>query len=106
MHLVMSQAWTLDDGPSADAYVAASAAMEQWLRTCHGFVRRELVRGLEDRTHFINLRWWQSVDDYLAITTLPEYQELLAGLAEPLDLAKYEEHGYPREFLEVVLPVG
>lgn len=106
MQLVMSQAWTKDAGASADAYVAASAAMDAFLAAQPGFVRRELVRGVEDPTHFVNLRWWASVDDYLAMTRLPEYPGLIEGLAAHLDLGKYEEHGYPREFLDVVLAGG
>lgn len=102
MQLVVSQAWTKDDGPAADAYIATSAAFHDWLARCDGFVRRELVRGVEDRTHFTNLRWWRAVDDYLAITDDPEYQAHLAELAQHLDLARYEEHGYPREFMDVV----
>lgn len=103
MQLVMSQAWTLDAEGAADGYVAASAAMNDFLAEQPGFVRRELVRGVEDRTHFINLRWFESIDDYLAITQLPEYPGLITGLSEHLDLKKYEELGYPREFLDVVL---
>ncbi len=103
MQLVMSQAWTLDAGGSADGYIAASRAFDGWLAACEGFVRRELVRGVADRTHFVNLRWWDSIDDYLAITSRPDYQAHLAELASHLDLAKYEEHGYPREFLDVVV---
>ena len=102
MQLVVSQAWTKDADGHADGYIATSAAFHDWLAACEGFVRRELVRGVEDRTHFINLRWWESIDDYLAITELPEYQAHLRELASHLDLAKYEEHGYPREFLDVV----
>ncbi|MFT5223035.1 MAG: hypothetical protein ACI867_001345 [Glaciecola sp.] len=103
MQLVMSQGWTKDEGLSADAYVAASAAMQEFLEAQPGFIRRELVRGVEDRTHFINLRWFETVEHYLAITALPAYPDLLASLAEHLDLRKYEEFGYPREFLDVVL---
>ncbi len=103
MQLVMSQAWTKDAEAAADGYLAASADMDRFLQVQPGFVRRELVRGVEDRTHFINLRWFESVDDYLAMTRLPAYPGLIEGLAQWLDLARYEEHGYPREFLDVVI---
>lgn len=103
MQLVVSQAWTLDEAGAADGYIAASAAMSDFLAAQPGFVRRELVRGVEDRTHFLNLRWFETVEHYLAITKLPEYPGLIDSLAVHLDLGKYEEHGYPREFLDVVL---
>lgn len=103
MQLVMSQAWTKDAEGEADAYVAASRAFDAWLHQREGFLRRELVRGVEDRTHFVNLRWWRSIDDYLAITEREDYQAHLAELASHLDLDRYREHGYPREFLDVVV---
>lgn len=103
MQLVMSQAWTRDDAEAAQGYIAASAEMNAWLAQQDGFLRRELVRGIEDPTHFINLRWFVSIDHYLAITKLPEYPGLLESLAVHLDLEKYEQTGYPREFLDVVL---
>lgn len=99
MIAVVSQAWTLDDGAHADAYVALSAAFLPFHRDSPGFRGRRLIRGLEDRTHFTNLRFFDDLASYQAMTERPGYQEHLAKMA--VHLKPYTT--YPRELLEVVL---
>jgi hypothetical protein len=102
VQMVVSQAWTLDDGRHADAYIAKSRAMDAFLRGQPGFVSRMLVRGVDDRTHFTNLRVFTSIDDYLAMSRKPAYADLIASLSEHVDVARYVD-GYPREFTDVVI---
>jgi len=99
MIVVVSQAWTKDEGEHADGYIALSAAFLDFHRQEPGFRGRRLVRGVEDRTHFTNLRFFDSVESYTRMTEREGYQEHLAAMYE--HLKPYDS--YPREFMEVVL---
>ena len=99
MIAVVSQAWTLDDGPNADAYIRQSADFTAFLSTHPGFVGRRLLRGVEDRTHFTNMRFFRSIADYEDLIHWDGYRERILSLGE--HLKPYDS--YPREFMEVVL---
>src|SRR5690242_1611423 len=102
MILVVSQAWAKDADASADAYVEQSRTFLEFMKSHPGFRSRKLVRSLDDPTHFTNLRYFDSVDAYQAMTRHPDYAKYIAALSEHLDLAKYEGQ-VPREFMQVVL---
>jgi heme-degrading monooxygenase HmoA len=104
MIIVVSQAWTKDTEASAEGYVQASADFLSFMERHQGFRGRKLIRSLEDATHFTNLRWFDSVDDYTAMTEHPDYATQIAKLAEFLNLDRYTDS--PREFMEVVLDDG
>lgn len=102
MQMVVSQAWTKDAGAHADAYIAKSRDMDTFLAAQPGFIGRTLVRGVEDPTHFTNLRVWRSIADYEAMVQIPVYADLIAGLTEHIDMDRYDGT-YPREFMDVVI---
>jgi heme-degrading monooxygenase HmoA len=102
MYVVVSQAWSKDDGASADGYVAAYERFLEFHRAQPGFLGRRLIRGVEDRTHFTNLRFFESLDDYEAMTQREGYQDHLMAMYE--HLRPYD--AYPREFMEVVVSDG
>ena len=102
MIIVVSQAWTKDAGASADAYVEQSRVFLDFMKACPGFRARKLIRGVDDPTHFTNLRWFDDVAAYTAMTQHPDYQKQIAALTEHIDVSKYE--GRPaREFMQIVL---
>jgi heme-degrading monooxygenase HmoA len=99
MIVVVSQAWTLDEAEHAEAYVRLSAEFLEFLQQQPGFCGRKLLRGVEDRTHFTNLRFFASLQDYEALIQRPGYAERINALGA--HLKPYES--YPREFMEVIL---
>lgn len=102
MQIVVSQAWTIDADGHADAYIAKSEAMGAFLAAQPGFISRMLIRGVEDPTHFTNLRIYDAIASYEAMIQLPEYPGLIAGLTEHVDMSRYVD-GYAREYMDVVL---
>jgi heme-degrading monooxygenase HmoA len=99
MITVVSQAWSKDEGESADAYIAMSAAFLDFMKQHPGFIGRRLIRGVEDRTHFTNLRFFDSLQSYEELTKFEGYQDYMVAMYE--HLKPYDS--YPREFMEVVL---
>jgi|SRR6478735_495204 len=97
--VVVSQAWTKPGEEHAAAYVALSEEFGRFFRDHPGYRGRRLVRGVEDRTHFTHLRYFDSVASYEECTQHPEYQDHLVAMY--VHLQPYES--YPREYLEVVL---
>jgi hypothetical protein len=102
MIVVVSQAWTKDPEASARGYIEQSRAFLDFMRKHAGFHARKLIRGLDDPTHFTNLRWFDSVDAYQAMTEHADYQAQIRALSQHLDLSKYEGRS-AREFMHVVL---
>jgi hypothetical protein len=102
MIIVVSQAWTKDEHASADAYVEQSRIFLDFMKAARGFRGRKLIRSIEDKTHFTNLRWFDDVDAYQAMTQHPDYQKQISALSVHLDLAKYADRP-GREFMQVVL---
>ena len=99
MIAVVSQAWTLDETEHADAYIALSAEFLEFLQQQPGFRERRLLRGVEDRTHFTNLRFFDSLQAYEELIQRPGYGERIQALGA--HLKPYDT--YPREFMEVIL---
>lgn len=99
MIAVVSQAWTLDDGAHAEEYIRKSTDFTAFLAGHPGFVGRRLLRGVEDRTHFTNMRFFRSLSDYEELIHWDGYRERIMSLGE--HLKPYDS--YPREFMEVVL---
>lgn len=102
MVIVISHAWTKDEAAHADSYVEFSEGFAKFFDDHPGFIRRLLVRGQEDRTHFMNLRFFDKVDSYLECTKREgyvAYTELMYQHMKPYD-------SYPREFVDVVLDTG
>ena len=99
MIVVVSQAWTLDETEHADAYIRLSAEFLEFLQQQPGFRERRLLRGVEDRTHFTNLRFFDSLQAYEELILRPGYAERINALGA--HLKPYDS--YPREFMEVIL---
>jgi heme-degrading monooxygenase HmoA len=100
MQIVISHAWTWD-AEHADAYVAKSAAFNEFLESRPGFVSRTLIRDVADPCHLMNLRVWRSVADYEAIIGLSDYRAHIDDLSQHVDPARYEG-GYVRLYADVV----
>ena len=102
MILVVSQAWTKDGDDAeehAQGYISLNEEFGRFFRDHPGFRGRRLVRGVEDRTHFTHLRWFDSIESYEECTRHAEYvghTELMYEHLRPYD-------SYPREYLEVVI---
>ncbi len=97
--VVVSQAWTKPGEEHARAYIALSGEFGRMFRTHPGYRGRQLVRGVEDPTHFTHLRFFDEVASYEECTQHEDYQTHLVAMYE--HLRPYES--YPREYLEVVL---
>jgi quinol monooxygenase YgiN len=102
MIIVVSQAWAKDAAASADAYIEQSRVFSEFMKQHPGFRARTLVRSLDDPTHFTNLRWFDSVDAYDAMTRHPDYARQVDALSRYLDLSKYDGQN-TREFMQIVL---
>lgn len=105
MQVVVSQAWTLDAFDHARAYIAKSEAFAEFLSAQPGFVTRMLLRGVDDATHFTNVRVFESVAHYEAITEIPAYRDHIADLSRHVDVERYAG-GYPREYMDLVVATG
>ena len=99
MIVVVSQAWSKDEHERADGYIAASRAFLDFHLATPGFLGRRLIRGVEDRTHFTNLRFFDSVESYERMTEREGYMDHIHAMFE--FLKPYDT--YPREFMEVVI---
>jgi hypothetical protein len=99
MVVVVSQAWTLDEGENADAYVELSRQFLAFMRQHPGFKGRKLIRGVEDRTHFTNLRFFDSVESYEELIKFDGYGEHIVKMGA--HLKPYDT--YPREYMEIVI---
>jgi heme-degrading monooxygenase HmoA len=81
MILVLSHAWALDE-EHARAYVALTDEFGEFHAAQPGFRGRRLVRDQHDRSHFINLRWWDRREDYEAMIRDPRYPGWIDRLSE------------------------
>jgi heme-degrading monooxygenase HmoA len=102
MIIVVSQAWAKDAAASADGYIEQSRVFLDFMKRQPGFRSRKLTRSLDDATHFTNLRWFDSVDAYHAMTRHPDYARQIDALSKYLDLSKYDGKN-TREFMQIVL---
>ncbi len=102
MIIVVSHAWTKDAGASASAYIEQSRVFLSFMQQHRGFHQRKLIQGVDDPTHFTNLRWFDDVAAYEAMTQHPDYQRQIEALTQHIDVAQY--NGRPgREFMQIVL---
>ena len=86
MIAIVSQAWTLDAGAAADAYVRGSEEFLPFLRRQPGFRGRLLLRGTDDPTHFTNVRFFDRAEDYDELIHRDGYADRINALGVHLDL--------------------
>jgi hypothetical protein len=102
MVVVVSQAWSKDEDDAAAGYIAEYERFLPFHEASSGFLGRRLLRGVEDRTHFTNYRFFTTLQAYEDMTEREGYQDHLMAMYE--HLRPYDS--YPREFLEVVVADG
>jgi heme-degrading monooxygenase HmoA len=98
MIVVVSQAWTLDEAEHADEYMRLYSEFLDFHKQHKGFRGRKLLRSLEDKTHFTNLRFFDSVRDYEELIKFEGYGDHIMKLGE--HLKPYINN--PKEYMEVV----
>ena len=98
MIAVVSNAWCKDDGAHADAYIEIAQEFLEFHLAQPGFRSRRLTRGIEDRTHFVNLRFFDAVSDYEAMIQRDGYKAWIDRMGEHV-----EWRDPMKEFVEVVL---
>ncbi len=99
MIVVVSQAWTLDKDEHADEYVRLYTEFLDFHKQHKGFRGRKLLRSLEDKTHFTNLRFFDSVQCYEELIKFEGYGDHIMKLGE--HLKPYTTN--PKEYMEVLL---
>ena len=99
MIVVVSQAWTLDAEFHADEYIRLYTEFLEFHLQHKGFRGRKLIRGVEDRTHFTNLRFFDSVECYEELIKFEGYGDHIMKLGE--HLKPYTIN--PKEYMEVIL---
>ncbi len=99
MLMVVSQAWTLDADGHADAYMAVSREMLAFMCQHPGFLGRRLLRGVEDPTHFTNVRRFDRLESYTELTQMPGYDDYIQRMGA--HLKPYTT--YPREFMHIAI---
>lgn len=100
--VVVSQTWLRAGEAHAAAYLRLAADFDRYLTARPGFVRRFLVRSLDDNRHFIHWREFTSVEAYEEMTADPEYQDHIAALSRHVDAAVYPAGAVVREYGRVV----
>ena len=96
--LVVSQAYAIDEGFHADEYLRLQGLFLDFMRQHPGFRGRQILRSLEDRTHFTHIRHFDSIAAYEELTRYPGYRERIDEMGK--HLRPYQS--YPREYFEVV----
>lgn len=99
MIVVVSQAWTLDEKENADEYIRLYTEFLEFHRQHQGFKGRTLIRGVEDRTHFTNLRFFDSVKCYEELIKFEGYGDYIMKLGE--HLKPYTIN--PKEYMDVII---
>ena len=99
MIVVVSQAWTLDEGEHANEYIRLYTEFLDFHKQHKGFKSRKLIRGVEDRTHFTNLRFFDSVKCYEELIKFEGYGDHIMKLGD--HLKPYTIN--PKEYMEVIL---
>ena len=83
MIAVVSQAWTADADDAADGYQAGIEEFGEFHRGQPGFRGRVGARSRTDDTHFTNIRFFDTVEDYEAMIHGPGYAEHIEGARRP-----------------------
>ena len=99
MIVVVSQAWTLDAQFHSDEYVRLYTEFLDFHLQHKGFRGRKLLRSLDDKTHFTNLRFFDSVECYEELIKFEGYGDRIMKLGE--HLKPYTIN--PKEYMEVIL---
>ncbi len=97
-HMVISQTWLLPGDAHLSGYLALVESFDDFLRDQPGFVRRQLVRSIEQPNHLIHLREFETVADYEAMTQIPAYREQIAALSAHVDPSAYPDGAVAREY--------
>ena len=99
MIVVVSQAWTLDEHEHADEYVRLYTGFLDFHLQHKGFRGRKLLRSLDEKTHFTNLRFFDSVECYEELIKFEGYGDQIMKMGE--HLKPYTTN--PKEYMEVIL---
>jgi hypothetical protein len=102
MIAVVSHAWTQDAGPAAEGYLAEYRRFLAFHQRAPGFLGRRLHRGVEDPCHFLNIRYFDRVEDYESMVQQPGYADHIGAMGGFLDLDRLP----PKEYVELVLSDG
>ena len=102
MIAVVSQCWALDAETHAAEYEARYQEFLEFHRRHPGFRGRQLLRGIEDDCHFINLRFFDSVAAYEELITIAGYADHIGALSEHIDLSRVP----PKEYVQVTVADG
>ncbi|NJM52875.1 MAG: hypothetical protein HC846_05475 [Blastocatellia bacterium] len=84
MIVVVSQAWTLDETEHAEEYIRLYTEFLDFHKQHQGFRGRKLLRSLEEKTHFTNLRFFDSVECYEELIKFEGYGDHIMKLGEHL----------------------
>ena len=96
--VVVSQTWLRAGEEHAATYLRLAADFDGYLTARPGFVRRFLVRSLDDDRHIIHWREFISVEAYEEMTADPEYQDHIAALSRHVDPAAYPAGAVAKEY--------
>lgn len=96
--VVVSQTWLREGEDHAAAYLRLAADFDRYLTARPGFVRRFLVRSLDDDRHLIHWREFTSVTAYEEMTADPEYQDHIAALSRHVDADAYPAGAAAKEY--------
>ena len=100
--VVVSQTWLRSGEEHLAAYLRLAADFDRYLTARPGFVRRFLVRSLDDARHLIHWREFTSVAVYEEMTADPEYRDHIAALSRHVDAEAYPAGAAVREYGRVV----
>jgi hypothetical protein len=95
---VVSNAWLLDGPEHAAAYVEICTQFDELHRANGGYRGRKLMLGIDDRSHLLNVRFFDAVTDYERLTQHPDYSSWINRLSAHV-LARSPN----KEYLEVLL---
>lgn len=96
--VVVSQTWLREGEEHAAAYLRLAADFDGYLTARPGFVRRWLVRSLDDDRHLIHWREFISVEAYEEMTADPEYRDHIAALSRHVDADAYPAGAAAKEY--------
>lgn len=96
--VVVSQTWLREGEEHAAAYLRLAADFDGYLTARPGFVRRFLVRSLDDDRHLIHWREFTSAEAYKEMTADPEYRDHIAALSRHVDADAYPAGAAAKEY--------
>jgi len=102
MIAVVSQCWSLDEGPHLDAYERHYREFLDFHRQHRGFRGRQLFRGIADPCHLTNVRFFDEVAAYEELIALPGYATHIERLTEHIDVTRVP----PKEYAQLIVNDG